>query len=145
MQGLDLDAEYVPTNTSVDPLRREYPGIQRLGYFLGMVGFGILDSLLTPKGRFDEPSPFIGIVIMAVAFVLVVARLRNIGSSGWWALLALVPVANLWIGFKCLVAQEGYQDAEELDSIGKLLAGIFVGFLILMVLVVLFAVVFYGL
>jgi len=138
MQELNLEPEYSPSGVLPEPPIKEYPGIRRLGYFLGMMGLATLNVLLTPESRFgNQPSAVIGFIILGIALTLVVERLRNIGMSGWWALLSLVPIANIWIGFKCLIAQEGYNDAKELDSTGKLLNAIVVVCLVLMLATIL--------
>ena len=59
--------------------------------------------------------------------------------SGLYSLLMFVPFANIYIGVKCAVCPEGYQDTKKLDTAGKILAGIFIGFVVLMVIGVIMA------
>lgn len=55
----------------------------------------------------------------------VVLRLHNIGKSGWWSLLTLVPVANLYLYILCLSAPTGYKRTKKLDTPAKVNSGDF--------------------
>ncbi|MEM8912792.1 MAG: hypothetical protein AAGC97_13580, partial [Planctomycetota bacterium] len=46
-------------------------------------------------------------------------RLINQGANGWFALLAAVPIANLYVWLRCLVCPEGYAEHRTLDFVGK--------------------------
>lgn len=120
---------------------KNYGGIRRLGYFFGMIGVAIINAVFSAAQ--GEPGiTFNGaIVTLVLSFVLVVNRLHNIGMSGWWSLLILVPIANLFITVRCAMCPEGYQDTKKLDTAGTIIAMIFIGLLVLAVvgLVVYFA------
>jgi uncharacterized membrane protein YhaH (DUF805 family) len=79
--------------------------------------------MLDPLGK----DAVLQTVAVACLFGLVVERLRNIGMSGWWSLLILVPIANIILGVKCLIYQEGYQDTKKLDRTGKIIGWSLVG------------------
>ena len=63
----------------------------------------------------------IAVIFVSVSFVPAYCRLKNIGMNPWWCLLLLVPIANLLVGFRCLVFQEGYQDTRKLDTAGRIM------------------------
>ncbi len=46
----------------------------------------------------------------------------------------IVPIANLLVGIRRLVFQEGYEDTKKLDQAGKIITYIVVGFVALGVL-----------
>jgi len=134
-----------PTTGEIEQ-QRNYGGIRRLGYFFGTLGLSA--SLQIYMGIFHlKPDPttifielFIEfILVLSLTFVLVVNRLRNIGMSGWWSVGMLVPIANVYLGVKCLACPEGYQDTKKLDSAGKVIAGIFIGVLTFCITVIVIA------
>ncbi len=51
-------------------------------------------------------------------------RCKNIGMNPWWGLLMIVPLANLFIMFRCLVFQENHRAEGKLDRSGRWLAGV---------------------
>jgi uncharacterized membrane protein YhaH (DUF805 family) len=66
---------------------------------------------------------------------LVVNRLHNIGRSGLWSILIIVPIANFFVGIPCAIFPEGYQDTKKLDTAGKIIAGIFIGLALVVFLI----------
>ena len=125
-----------------DKQEKSYGGIRRLGYFFGMIGVAVINGVFTGVAQGEPGIAFFGtIVILVLSFVLIVNRLHNIGMNGWWSLLILVPIVNLFVGIRCLICPEGYQDTKTLDTAGKVIAGILIGLGILAVvgLVVYFA------
>jgi len=122
----DTEHESTADLTQQDKQEKNYGGIHRTGYFFGMLGVAIFNAVAQAQG---EPGiAYIGLIITFVAcFILVVNRLHNIGRSGWWSLLILVPLANLFVGIPCAIFPEGYQDTKKLDTAGKIIAGIFIG------------------
>ncbi|MCH9022028.1 MAG: DUF805 domain-containing protein [Planctomycetes bacterium] len=130
----DKEIEETPTEPSISTeATKEYGGIRRLGYFLGMFGLGGLNYMFELT---DDPviAPFGSLIVLVLSFFLVVNRLHNIGLSGWWSLLMLVPVANLLVGIRCGICPEGYRDTKKLDTAGRVLAGIFIAFGVLVVI-----------
>ena len=130
---------------------KEYGGIGRGMYFLGMIGANAVSLIAQVIGQsiVVQGARGLGVIVillgsivaLVVSFVLVVKRLNNVGMSGWWSLLLLVPIANLIIGVRCLVCQEGYQDTKKLDTTGKVITGIVLGLFGLVVVGVLIAVI----
>lgn len=124
----DTEHESTADPIQQDEQEKNYGGIHRTGYFFGMLGLTVIGNILI-VASLDVPAIiyFIQIIAIALSFVLVVNRLHNIGMNGWWSLLILVPLANLFIGVKCVMCPEGYQDTKKLDTAGKIIAGIFIG------------------
>jgi uncharacterized membrane protein YhaH (DUF805 family) len=84
---------------------------------LGLVAAGFMVSMVDRVVLFG--LPLLGFVFVVVTFVpglaLMVRRLHDIGKSGWWAIVAVVPVAGaavlIWFA-----AQPGYPDANEFGA-----------------------------
>ena len=106
-----------------------YGGIGRLVYFAGLVGSiiasVILQIVLVPMQIDPRVVVFPQLI---VAWILAVFRLKNIGASMWWSLLAFVPFANLWIVYRCLAQQEGYEEINSLDKAGRTVRWIYILF-----------------
>ena len=102
---------------------RHYGGLRRLPYF----GIGIVLQLaqigLAATGNEGLILAGLGVGIIG-AIVTAVLRTQNIGGNKWWGLLIIVPLANLIIAVRCLIYPEGYADTRELDTAGKVIAGI---------------------
>ncbi|HPA20087.1 MAG TPA: GYF domain-containing protein [Verrucomicrobiae bacterium] len=107
------------------PAIKVYGGIRRIGYWFGtlaMSAFWLFSSLSGDSGL----AMFGSLVCLFFGFVLVVNRLHNIGRSGWYSLLILVPIVNLFVTVPCAICQEGYDDTKELDRAGRVLLLIFI-------------------
>jgi uncharacterized membrane protein YhaH (DUF805 family) len=70
--------------------------------------------------------PLVGLL----ALTTLVKRFRNVGMTGWWFLGLLVPVLNLWLGYRLLACPAGYSARRKLDVPGKLVAVLYWGVLI---------------
>lgn len=139
------DVEKLQPKKKSDLIRQDekekiYGGVGRVVYFFGQVGLLIISVILYPIATAKSLSPLvftmfatISFIVFILSFALIVNRLNNIGKSGLWSLLAFVPVANLYIGLICIMCPEGYQDTKKLDTAGKIIACIFFGFVLLLV------------
>lgn len=116
---------------------RHYGGIRRLPYLGIAIGMGVVQNILVGLIASDEAlqslSLFVVIGFLILSFVPVYYRLMNIGMNPWWCLLMIVPIANLFIGIRCLVCQEGYEDTKKLDTAGKVVTFIVVGLFLLVI------------
>jgi len=123
---------------------RHYGGIRRLPYLGIMIGLAIVQNvLLVAVGLADSTGAgtlLVALFFMVVSFIPVYYRLKNIGMNPWWCLLMLVPIANLLVGIRCLVFQEGYVDTKKLDTAGKVITYIVLGLFILVIVAVVIAV-----
>lgn len=115
----------------------QHSGIGRLAYFGILIGITLLTAVLQAAVA-SKPSAagVVTLLSVAVCFVPVVLRLQNIGKSGWWSLLCLIPIANIYIGVLCLFAPAGYEQSKKLDTPAKVILSIIIGFIALMVLLV---------
>jgi uncharacterized membrane protein YhaH (DUF805 family) len=90
-----------------------------------MLGAGTLYELChTPTGSQFGVASVGSLIAVTVSLVLAANRLRNIGMDGWAAILIFVPIANIYIGAKCLICQEGYEHTKKLDAPGRVIVGL---------------------
>jgi hypothetical protein len=64
------------------------------------------------------------VFFLVVHLWLISRRLLQVGYSPWFAFLVILPGANLWIGFLCLIAPAGYAQHRRLDRAGRIVAGL---------------------
>lgn len=122
-------------NHSPNNFQQEQPGLGRLIYFLSLLGANLLAAVFTAEAKGDPGSSIIlGLLFLIANIVLAVFRLQNIGKSGWWSLLLLVPLANLYIGILCLFAPPNYEKTHTLDIPAKVIIGLILGMLGLFIL-----------
>ncbi|MEM7253704.1 MAG: hypothetical protein AAF493_19980 [Pseudomonadota bacterium] len=117
------DDPYAPPTVDVRPTRAEaYPGIGRLIYFamtcLFIIAQGAFGGWFV--GRIGN-SVIALAILTALLVVPTVLRLRNIGQSGWWSILILIPLVNLVLWLRCVAFPTGYRDTGRLDGPGKVI------------------------
>jgi uncharacterized membrane protein YhaH (DUF805 family) len=90
----------------------------------------------------SNPAPF-GLVILFVLIALFVTviwfgvqRVANVGMSRWWYLGNLVPILQLWVGYRMFACPAGYAYHKKLDGAGIALAILYWGMLVLSLLLV---------
>ena len=117
-----------------------YGGIGRLGYFLGTFGTGLICGFMEGIAP-DSPeiSSLSWLIMFVVSLVLAVNRLHNIGTSGWWSVLMLIPIIGFFVLIPCFVFPEGYKDTKKLDVAGKVIAGVMIGLFVLIVIGIIIA------
>lgn len=116
---------------------RQYGGIRRLAYWIGLIGILVINQVFIVVTQGNPIAALFGFaIIITLAFVLMVNRLRNIGMSEWWSLLILVPLGNLFLGVECGIYPEGYSDTKRLDLAGRILTWITFGCLVVVILAV---------
>lgn len=72
---------------------------------------------------FQKLALLIGLIVPAWVIVDVhLSRLTNLGMSKLWFFGFLVPLLNLWLGYRVLACPAGYAKHKKLDSPGWLLA-----------------------
>jgi uncharacterized membrane protein YhaH (DUF805 family) len=145
-----MDPYKPPQQESVEErMSREgnWPGIRRRGFFAALILFPILWSI-----GFEFAAPILdaqfGTAIMGylriaaqllpllVIIVVGVKRFVNLGMSGAWALGLIVPLLNVWLGFRCFACPAGYAYHKKLDGIGIFLAIIYWLFILLEILAI---------
>jgi len=123
-------------------------GIGRLIYAIGVFALTIIlicvrvvgermASADTHTGRYPDFVYIASILYYVILLALVVARLHNMGTSGWWALLMFVPCANLLVGIPCLVCPAGYSYTKKLDVAAKSLICLLICLVVLFVVALL--------
>jgi hypothetical protein len=104
-----------------------YGGFGRGAYFGWIIFLAILNAIL---------AQIPGGILLAWVLVLFAGgqRYRNIGYNPWLILLALIPIVNLVIGYRCLAYPKGYADTKQVDTpmrVVSWLYGILIGLAIL--------------
>ncbi|HTH36899.1 MAG TPA: hypothetical protein VL572_02995 [Pyrinomonadaceae bacterium] len=97
-----------------------YPGIDRLQYFLGKAG--MIAAVVFTVTVFGPESPVmkvVSLVVMVAGVVLDVMRLRNIGVSQWLIFLRFLPFGGLILDLGLVTAQTGWAKERQLDPAGK--------------------------
>jgi len=113
-----------------------WPGIRRRGFLAALIIFPILWSV-----GFEFAAPLleaqfgqqimgymrIGAQVLPLLVIIIVGvkRFVNLGMSGMWAFGFLVPLLNIWLGFRCFACPAGYGYHKKLDGIGIFLAIIY--------------------
>ena len=129
------DPSQPPIEARVESLSqpKHYVGIRRLPYLGVIIVLAILQGFLAPELAHSYSSGA-GALFMVVYLFPAYYRLKNIGMNPWWCLLMLVPLANLLVVFRCLAFQEGYEDTKKLDTAGKVITFLVLGFVILLII-----------
>ena len=115
-----------------DPtLTDTHPGVNRLHYFLITLAVGFVYGFSFGFMGPESTATSLMSLLMLVGILFAnVARLRNIGTSQWWALLAFVPVVNVLFSVLVQSAQPGWSETRRLDRTGKIIAGLYAAFFV---------------
>ena len=101
-------------------LDNNYPGIDRLQYFLGKAGMvATVVFVVTVFGPESPVMKVVSLVLMVAGVVLDVMRLRNIGVSQWFVFLRFLPFGGLILDLGLISAQTGWAEERQLDRAGK--------------------------
>jgi len=114
----------------------DWPGSRRRSYlfmtliFPGLWNFALIagkEFLTTQLGGqvTDIAIPILSLLPLLLAVAFSISRLANLGMSRWWFLGNLVPLLNVWIGYRCFACPAGYAYHKKLDGWGILLAIIY--------------------
>jgi uncharacterized membrane protein YhaH (DUF805 family) len=98
----------------------EYPGLTRQQYFLGKIGMiaaVVLIVMLVGPG--SPVVRFMGLLALVATVVMDVLRLKNMGTSEWWAFIRFLPFGNLVLDIGLQAAQTGWAETRKLDATGK--------------------------
>ena len=126
------------THESVPIPKAVFPGTGRIGYLMGTlvlpvalaIGWHFAIPFLKPHVP-EEYAAYLPVVAFPLALLMVLAtqvkRFQNVGMTGWWLFGLLVPVLNLWLGFRSLACPAGYAQQRKLDGPGMLLAFLYWG------------------
>lgn len=109
----------------------EVDGANRMHYFLGVYVFPIvwmfiLSFVLAALGSESGLAGLLALMGVLVPFVVVLVvalkRFTNLAMSRWWILGNLVPLLNLWVGYRLFACPAGYGAGRKMDAIGIFLA-----------------------
>src|SRR5690606_4727062 len=92
-----------------------------------LLNFGAATITVMMKDQFGEELGgyiLMGLMILSVLIMLHVSiqRYANLGMSRWWILGNLVPILNIWLGYRSFACPAGYAYHKKLDGIGIFLA-----------------------
>ena len=116
--------------------QEEWPGARRRSYLIVTLIFPLLWAYAIRAGapflttQFGPEMmmfalPGLSLVPLLVIIVISLKRLVNLGMSRWWFLGNIVPILNLWIGYRCFACPAGYAFHKKLDGAGIFLAIIY--------------------
>ena len=122
-----------------------WPGARRRSYLIVTLIFPLLWAYAIRAGapflttQFGPEImmfalPGLSLVPLLVIIFISLKRLVNLGMSRWWFLGNIVPILNLWIGYRCFACPAGYAFHKKLDGAGIFLAIIY--WLLLLIAVV---------
>lgn len=114
----------------------EWPGVRRRGYLFGILIFPILwnivIAIVTVQAQQFLGKPLPPLAVTLLPFVPVVVslyytlqRFPNLGMSRFWFLGNLVPILNIWLGYRLFACPAGYAEHKKMDGIGIFLAIIY--------------------
>jgi len=90
--------------------------LHRLAYFLRLlasnIGFALIFATSSPL---EQLVPFLGFAALAIYQVLFIGlpRLRDTGMSGWWILLAFIPIIYIFLSIILLFRAPEYHFERE--------------------------------
>jgi len=114
-------------------------GIGRAAYLGLNLCISVFSVILMAAASSEDVALFINLIAVVVAIFLVASRFKNIGYQPLWSLLAIVPIINLVIGYRCLAYPPGYANHKTLDTAGRIVTTIYAVVIGLMLLAVAFA------
>jgi hypothetical protein len=111
----------------------EWPGARRRAYLTATILLPILWNVALVTGPAVlgmplEPAVLHQVTLGGTLLLCLIGlyyglqRLANLGMSRWWYFGFLVPVLNLWVGYRCFACPAGYAYHKRLDGIGIALA-----------------------
>jgi uncharacterized membrane protein YhaH (DUF805 family) len=88
--------------------------LHRLAYFLRLIVVNVFSSFLYAD-RDTMAASYWWAVVVALSlygiFFILLPRLRDVGMSTWWLIVALIPVANILLGIILLFRAPEYHFA----------------------------------
>jgi len=122
---------HTPTRTTSSPTPE---GIGRLAYVGLSLAISIPFFIIANASSGGAGGTFL--ICLTLHLFVSGQRLKNAGYNPWMVFLAFLPIANLFVGFACLLAPAGYAHTNKLDSAAKAVLICVVGFLLLILILV---------
>ncbi len=82
-------------------------------YLINLIVYAILGVINT-----DVLASLYGLVVLIPSLAIGVRRLHDIGKSGWWLLISLIPIVG-WIWIIVLLATKGEDKPNKYGSVPK--------------------------
>jgi uncharacterized membrane protein YhaH (DUF805 family) len=126
-------AQGEPEATTDRPPRslKEYGGIPRHSYIIYSIGIGTLWMIVSFRQQGPAAAWLVHVLGLGAAFCVTVPRLHNLGMSGLWSLLLLVPIVNILLTVRCSAFPEGYADHRQLDLAARVILGCILALLVI--------------
>lgn len=127
----------------------QYPGYGRLRFFLTLMAVTVVLYAIMfiaifaafSGGAEGGAGAAISVTVILLMLGMVAGslyiyrqRVINLGMSGWAVLWTFVPFLNIWIGWRMIACPAGYEHHRTLDTAGKVISGIFIGFFALAII-----------
>ncbi len=128
-------SEFQPEESKKDRMlmKGKWGGTSRSGFiflayvfpFIWIIGTAYLAKFL--EGKVDGKLLGYGIIVswfvpVVIWFAVFLGRFKNLGMTRAWFLGLIVPILNVWLGYRLFACPEGYSDHKKLDGIGWVLA-----------------------
>ena len=110
---------------------KEYGGIPRHSYIIYSIGIGTFWMIESFRQQGLAAAWLVAVLGLGAAFCVTVPRLHNLGMSGWWSLLLLVPILNILLTVRCSAFPEGYADHRQLDLAARVILGCILALLVI--------------
>ncbi|MDO8902507.1 MAG: DUF805 domain-containing protein [Phenylobacterium sp.] len=68
-----------------------------LSIFLFGLAVGVVDTMLFGRGDFQPLSALAGLALIVPNLAMGVRRLHDTGRTGWWVLIALIPILGFLV------------------------------------------------
>jgi uncharacterized membrane protein YhaH (DUF805 family) len=92
--------------------------LHRLAYFLRLVVFNFCLVLILAYRDADDVGIAASVLVSLYAmFFILLPRIRDIGMSGWWLIVSLIPVANVLLGIILLFRAPAFDFAATTDDV----------------------------
>lgn len=111
----------------------QYPGSGRFAYFftlavaIPLVVFGSV--IFSPQLSEWVGAPIAAalpvVLALLLSLVITLSRFANLGMSRWWLLGQMIPLVNIWLGYRLFACPPGYATARKMDGVGIFLAIIY--------------------
>ena len=85
--------------------------LHRLGYFIRLMLSNVVTYFLYSLSTTMSPQLlWISVIALLIYVFLFIGlpRVRDLGMSGWWLLVFLIPVVNIWLGLILLFRAPSY-------------------------------------
>lgn len=124
---------------AVDPIVPEAgadqrPEVLRFGRGFYLLSCAVLWVIVAVAASASEETTGAVLIFYAGWFVVGTLRTRDVGFKGWYVVLAIVPLANIWLGFHLLFAPRGYAQTKKADTAMKVSLWIVLGLIVAAIL-----------